>query len=113
MQEKGADGEMFTMMQSRWFYLSDKFLIGRHPISNRLVLVVRNGQSVPPMEVERVLQLNGMTLDGPMVTEQGIKYYDLSEKEVENGKAIDGGIPRSGESSDDQDGGRGLERSNT
>jgi hypothetical protein len=109
MSEEGVDGEMFTVMESRWFYLSDKFLIGKHPISNDLVLVVRNGQSVPPMEIERVLQLNGMTLRGPMITEQGIKYYSLCEREVEHDKATNSGVRGFGEPPKSGDGGGGME----
>ena len=109
MSEEGVDGEMFTVMESRWFYLSDKFLIGKHPISNDLVLVVRNGQSVPPMEIERVLQLNGMTLRGPMITEQGIKYYQLGEKEEEYDKATNSGVRGLGKPSSNSDGGGGVE----
>jgi hypothetical protein len=107
MQEAGVDSEMFTIMSSRWFYLSDKFLIGRHPEKDCLILVVRNGQSVPPMEIERVLQLNSMTLCGPLVSENGTRYYNLEE--VKDDKATSSRVSGFSRPSTDQTGGRRME----
>ena len=80
---------MFDVMKSRWFYLSDKFLVGQHPDTKKLVLLVRSGNGdVPPMEVSKVLHLNGMLIVGEMIEEDGCKYYPLKEKEDD--KAIRG-----------------------
>ena len=82
---------MFNVMSTRWFYLSEKFLIGRHPVTMLPVLVVRNGEDVPTMEIERVLELNGMDLNGPMVSDNNIRYYELKEKENDT-KATSSGV---------------------
>lgn len=82
---------MFNVMSTRWFYLSEKFLIGRHPVTMLPVLVVRNGEDVPTMEIERVLELNGMELNGPMVSDNNIKYYELKEKDNDT-KATSSGV---------------------
>ena len=82
---------MFNVMSTRWFYLSEKFLIGRHPVTMLPVLVVRNGEDIPTMEIERVLELNGMELIGPMVSDNNIKYYELKEKDNDT-KATSSGV---------------------
>lgn len=83
---------MFTIMESRWFYISEKFLIGLHPEGRYPILVVRSrDRSVLPQEVKRVLILNDMKLDGSLNEESGIQYYRL--KENGNGdKAISSGV---------------------
>jgi len=71
---------MFDVMQSRWFYLSDEALIGKHPDSGEVVLVMRNGYLLPPESIKKILSLNHMEVAGKLVEEQGCRYYPLKEK---------------------------------
>ena len=97
MQKERVDGEMFTVMKSRWFYISEKFLLGEHPVERYPMLVVRSrDRSILPQEVKRVLILNDMRLDGELQEEQGVQYYKLREVKDGNDKAIRGGVQRGG-----------------
>lgn len=74
---------MFDVMTSRWFYLSSKILIGKHPLTEELILVLRDGNDLP-VEVGKVLHLNKMTICGKVREDDGFKYYPLKEKEDVN-----------------------------
>jgi hypothetical protein len=71
---------MFDVMQSRWFYLSDEALIGKHPDSGEIVLVMRNGYTLPQDSIKKILSLNHMEVAGELIEEQGCRYFPLKEK---------------------------------
>jgi hypothetical protein len=71
---------MFDVMRSRWFYLSSKILIGKHPLTEDLILVLRDGNDLP-VEVGKVLHLNKMEICGKVRVEDDLRYYPLKEKE--------------------------------
>lgn len=78
---------MFDIMQSRWFYLSKKILIGLHPNNQQLILVLRSREEEGlPVEVGHVLHLNNMELAGELQQEDNYQYYPLKEKSNGNGK---------------------------
>jgi hypothetical protein len=70
---------MFDVMQSRWFYLSDEAVIGKHPKSGEIILVMRNGYVIPPASIKKILALNHMEVAGELVKEKGCIYFPLKE----------------------------------
>jgi hypothetical protein len=70
---------MFDVMRSRWFYLSEKVLIGMHPVKQIPILVLRNGAVELPECVLQAMVLNKLRFAGELVEEEGCRYYPLKE----------------------------------
>lgn len=85
---------MFDVMQSRWFYLSPKYLVGKHPLTEKLILVLRNGtKDIIPSDIDRILSLNHLSIKGQLRSDDGIVYFELKESKNGNDKATIGGVP--------------------
>lgn len=80
---------MFTLMKTRWMYVSDKFLIGRHPETNELIVWLKGRDT---RGIKRVLSLNRMRIEGELQECDGEKYYKVSEVYDGNYTAIVGGV---------------------
>lgn len=95
---------MFNVMDSRWFYLSKKALIGYHPSKGDLVLVVRQEKDLTEQEIQDILNLNKVEMASSLLNDKEVKYYKLKEV-IKDDKAITGGVRRGGNATQGGDGG--------
>jgi len=83
MQRAWGDGEMFTVMDTRWRFCNSEVIIAEHPELKVPILFLRNGHSTLASIIQVLKTCNLVLQDGEDLNATDKKYFLLEEKDGE------------------------------